>query len=68
VESSEPPVASQRAVKLDPVSVVSRPVPVESSEPAAPAVSALRGVEYWRAVSISFLHDCRRFFRALTLS
>ena len=67
LESSQPPVVSQRAVKLDPGPVVSRPVPVESSEPAAPAVSVLRRVDYWRAVSISFVHDCRRFFRALIL-
>jgi len=67
VGHSEPFAASQRAIKLDPVPVVSRPVPVKSSEPAAPAVSALRRVDYWRAVSISFVRDCRRFFRALIL-
>jgi type II secretory pathway predicted ATPase ExeA len=66
LESPEPPVASQRAVKLDPLPGVSRPALLESPEPAT-AVSAMHRVDYWRAVSNSFVHECRRFFRALTL-
>jgi general secretion pathway protein A len=59
-------VASQRAVKTDPVPAVSRPVSRESSKPVVPAVSASHPVDYWRSVLKSFARDFRDFFRALT--
>ena len=67
VESSEP-VASQRAFEEHPFQVVSRSAPAESSEPAASAARGSLSMDYWRAVSNSFVRDCRRLFRALTLS
>src|SRR4029077_8258462 len=38
----EPFAASQRAIKLDPVPVVSRPIPVESSEPPVASQRAIK--------------------------
>jgi general secretion pathway protein A len=67
VEISEPSVAIQQTVQLDPVPAVSLPFSMESCEPVAPAVRALHSADYWRSVSKSFFRDCRRLFRALTL-
>jgi general secretion pathway protein A len=43
---SDPPVASQRTVKLDPVPAVSRPVSRESSKPVVSAVFASHPVDF----------------------
>jgi hypothetical protein len=55
VEMSEPPVTSQRAVKLDPL----RLCLARSTEVSA--VRASHCVDYWRSLSNSCVGDCRRF-------